>query len=354
VLPYVVNNRLDVCFEFDLGEAIINGLNSGNPAGVRNQLALVDATYPKLQYATFLTNHDQNRVMGQLGGSLALMKQAAALYLTLPGVPFLYYGEEVGMLGAGVDEDKRKPMQWTAGPNSGFSTAAPWRSVNANFAQFNVATQQADPASLLNHYKKLISLRTTQEVLRKGYLLPTTATAPGLLSYARVFNQDAVLVVSNFGATATAALVSLAVSSLPAGTYQATELYSGQPAGSVTLTAQGGFSNWAVALPALAARETWMLRLTPAQPTATAAAKAAFAPQLYPNPATTQVRVEIPVAADASATLTVFDLQGRLVRRLAVRGRTHTLDTSAWANGSYFVKVESGKAVSTQRLVVVH
>ena len=68
------------------------------PAGLRTQLQLVDATYPKLQYATFLTNHDQNRVfMSQLGGNLARMKQAAALYLTMPGVPFLYYGEEVGM-----------------------------------------------------------------------------------------------------------------------------------------------------------------------------------------------------------------------------------------------------------------
>ncbi|WP_426061092.1 alpha-amylase family glycosyl hydrolase [Hymenobacter sp. B1770] len=355
VRPYVVNDRLDVCFEFDLATAIINSINTGNPAALRTQLNLVDATYPKLQYATFLTNHDQNRVMGEFGGNQALMKQAAAMYLTMPGVPFLYYGEEVGMLGAGVDEDKRKPMQWTAGTNAGFSTGTPWRGINSNFGQFNVATQQADPASLLNHYKKLISLRNSQEVLRKGYLLPVSASATSLFGYARVYQQEAVVVVSNFGnAAVSTASVSLAVSSLPAGTYQVTELYSGQAAGTVTLNSQGSFSNWSVALPALAARETWMLRLTLAQPTATAPAKAAFAPQLYPNPATTQVRLEISGPALAKVRLTVYDLQGRTLSTLTATGSAHTLDTSHWANGTYFVKVEAAAGVTTQRLVVLH
>jgi hypothetical protein len=144
------------------------------------------------------------------------------------------------------------------------------------------------------------------------------------------------------------------VSSLPAGTYQVTELYSGQAAGTVTLNNQGSFSNWSVTLPALAARETWMLRLTLAQPTATAAAKGAFAPQLYPNPAATQVRLEIPGAATAKVRLTVYDLQGRVVQKVSTTGNAHTLDTSLWTNGTYFVKVEAAAGVSTQRLVVLH
>ncbi|OGX87840.1 alpha-amylase family glycosyl hydrolase [Hymenobacter glacialis] len=355
VRPYVVNDRLDVCFEFDLASAIINGINSGSPAALRSQLNLVDATYPKLQYATFLTNHDQNRVLGEFNGNLALMKQAAALYLTMPGVPFLYYGEEVGMLGAGPDEEKRKPMQWTTGANAGFTSGSPWRSVNSNYQQFNVATQQADPASLLNHYKKLIGLRTSSEVLRKGYLLPLTTTSGSLLSYARVHNQEAVVVVSNFANTAvSAAAVSLAVSSLPAGTYQATDLYSGQTAGSLIVDAQGGFSNWAAALPALAARQTWVLRLTLAQPTATATGKAAFALQLYPNPATALVTMVLPATAASQYRLTVYDLQGRTRSTQYVGGRTHTLDTSTWANGTYFVQIRGEAGVATQRLVVAH
>jgi pyridoxamine 5'-phosphate oxidase len=105
------------------------------------------------------------------------MKQAAALYLTMPGVPFLYYGEEVGMSGTGPDEDNRRPMQWTAGSQAGFTAGSPWRAPNTNFPQFNVATMQADPASLLSHYKTLIRLRNTHEVLRKGYYLPATTPA---------------------------------------------------------------------------------------------------------------------------------------------------------------------------------
>ncbi|MDB5235623.1 MAG: alpha-amylase [Hymenobacter sp.] len=354
VQPFSANNRLDVCFEFDLASAIVNGVNSSNPAGLRNQLNLIDATYAKLQYATFLTNHDQDRVMGALGGNQAYMKQAAALYLTMPGVPFIYYGEEVGMLGSGVDENKRKPMQWTAGANAGFTTGTPWWSVNANAAQFNVATMLADPNSLLNHYKKLISLRASSNVLRKGYLLPVTANAGSLLSYARIFGSEAVVMVSNFSNnTANTAAISLAVSSLPAGTYQATDLFTGQAAGSVTVNAQGGFSSWGPALAALAARQTWMLRLTSSTATATANGKAAFAPQLYPNPGTSLVHLELAATA-ANSQFTVYDLQGRSLGTTRMAGRTHTLDTSNWASGTYFVKVESGDAVATQRLVVAH
>ncbi|WP_400190427.1 alpha-amylase family glycosyl hydrolase [Hymenobacter sp. B81] len=354
VVPYVLNDRLDVCFEFDLAAAIINGVRSGNPTGLRNQLNTVEQSYPKLQYATFLTNHDQNRVLGELGGNLAQMKQAAALYLTLPGVPFLYYGEEVGMLGTGPDEDKRKPMQWTAGSQAGFTSGTPWRGVNGNYAQFNVATMQADPASLLNHYKQLIRLRTTHEALRKGYYLPVTASNAALLSYARVYQQEAVVMVSNFGAGAASnPALTLSVSSLPAGVYQVTELYSGQAAGTVTLNGQGGFSAWSVALPALGADETWLLRLAPQAPTATRPGQPLLALNLYPNPAADQVSVELTQETGAARSeLRVYDLQGRLVQTTRFAGRRHLLDTSRWARGTYFVRIQSGAAVATQRLVV--
>ncbi|MCA8829524.1 alpha-amylase family glycosyl hydrolase [Hymenobacter pini] len=351
VVPYVLNQRLDACFEFDQAAAIISSLNAGNPNALRTQLTVVDRSYPKLQYGTFLTNHDQNRVLDQLGGNLGRMKQAAALYLTLPGVPFLYYGEEIGMQGSGVDEDKRKPMQWTAGTQAGFTTGSPWRAVNSNYAQFNVATQQADPASLLNHYKQLIRLRNTHEPLRKGYLLPVSSPAASVLGYARVYQQQAVLTVANMGTSASPAL-SLALSTLPAGVYQVTELLTGQAAGTVTLDAQGGFSNWTSNLAALGTNQTWLLQLTPTQITATAGARNGFAPQLYPNPATGQVMLEI--AFPTSAQLQVYSLQGQLLRTLPLTGRRTSFDTSTWPNGTYLLRIRSGAAVSVQRLVVAH
>ena len=352
VVPYVQNDRLDLCFEFDLATAILNAVNSGSATALRNQLTLVNTLYPRLQYATFLTNHDQNRAFDELGSSPARMKQAAALYLTLPGVPFLYYGEEVGMAGTGPDEDKRRPMQWTAGPRAGFSTGTPWRPLNPNYAQFNVATQQADPASLLNHYKKLIQLRTAHEALRKGYYLPATASAAPLLAYARVFGPEAVLVVANLGSGAVGSpALALTVSTLTPGTYQATDLYTNQPAGAVTVNAQGGFSSWTTTLPALAANQTWVLRLAPSQATGTAAA-ATLSLNLYPNPATTQVRLALTQAPAAPAQLLAYDLAGRVVHTARFAGRSHVLDLSGWAAGTYFVRVQCGAAVTVQRLVV--
>ncbi|SHJ27154.1 Por secretion system C-terminal sorting domain-containing protein [Hymenobacter daecheongensis DSM 21074] len=354
VVPYVLDGGLDACFEFDLATTMIGSLTTGNAAGLRTQLTLIDSNYPRLQYATFLTNHDQNRIMSQLGGNMARMKQAAALYLTMPGVPFLYYGEEVGMLGTGADEEKRKPMQWTAGPNAGFSTGTPWRAPNSNYAQFNVATMQADPASLLNHYKKLIGMRTAQPVLRKGYMLPVSTPGASVLSYARVFGAEAAVVVANLGSgSAGAPALSLAVSSLPAGVYQATDLYSGQVAGQVTLDGQGGFSGWIPALGALGANQTWVLHLTPASPTAVRPANQ-LAFSFYPNPATTQVQLELPEAGATPAQLTVYDLTGRLLHTRTFTGRRHTLDTSGWANGTYFLRIQAGNASSVQRLVVAH
>ncbi|MCB2377271.1 T9SS type A sorting domain-containing protein [Hymenobacter sp. BT635] len=358
VVPYVLNQRLDACFEFDLSAAILNSLNTGSPVPLRTQLDVVDRAYPKLQYATFLTNHDQNRVMDMLGGNALRMKQAATLYLTMPGVPFLYYGEEIGMSGSGVDEEKRKPMQWTAGPNAGFSTGTPWRAPSSNYPQVNVATQATNSSSLLTHYKLLIGLRNTHEALRKGYLLPVTpaapSPAPSLLGYARVYGQEAIIALSNLSGSASVnnPSLSLSVSTLPAGSYRVRELIFGQTFGDVTVNAQGGISSWTPAPGVLNPNQTLLLHLAPAVPTATSGSQAGFAAQLYPNPATTQVRLALSGPATATTSVQVYDLQGRLLHTASFAGRQHTLNTSAWAAGMYFLRIQSGAAVSMQRLQV--
>jgi len=355
VVPYVQNNRLDLCFEFDLANGIIGALTQGDPTALRTQLGLVNNLYPRLQYATFLTNHDQNRVFDNLGSNVARMKQAAALYLTMPGVPFIYYGEEVGMAGTGPDEDKRKPMQWTAGAQAGFTTGSPWRGVNSNYAQFNVATEQADPNSLLNHYKKLIGLRTAHEALRKGYYQPATASAASVLAYGRVYGQEAVVVAANVGSSAASGLaLSLPVSTLAPGTYQVTELYGNQAAGTVTVDAQGAFSNWTAALPALPANGTWVLRLRSTTASGTASARPTLALGLYPNPASGAVRLTLDAAPATQHQLRAFDLTGRVMHTARFVGNSHVLDTSDWAAGTYLVQVQSGAAVAMQRLVVTH
>jgi glycosidase len=72
------------------------------------------------------------------------------------------------MSGSGIDEEKRKPMQWNTSAHAGFSTANPWRNVGSNYVTNNVSTQSAQPNSLLNHYKRLIKLRNENLALKRG------------------------------------------------------------------------------------------------------------------------------------------------------------------------------------------
>lgn len=71
------------------------------------------------------------------------------------------------MLGQKPDEDIRLPMQWSYEVNAGFTSGHPWRQPNANFREFNVEVMQNDSSSLLNHYKRLIQLRSSRG--NRGY-----------------------------------------------------------------------------------------------------------------------------------------------------------------------------------------
>ena len=105
-------DEVDIAFQFDLAEDLINSANFGIAPTYYKTLQTIYDSFPPNQYATFLTNHDQNRVMSQLDGDETKAKLAASILLTGPGVPFLYYGEEIGLIGVKPDEDIRLPMQW--------------------------------------------------------------------------------------------------------------------------------------------------------------------------------------------------------------------------------------------------
>lgn len=356
VVPYVQNERLDVCFEFDLASAIQQSVQSGNPGAVRAKLDQVSRAYPKLQYATFLTNHDQNRILNVFDGNMAHMKQAAALYLSMPGVPFLYYGEEVGILGTKPDEDIRKPMQWTSGTNAGFSSGTPWRSINSNYKEFNVETMAADAGSLLNHYKKLIRLRTTYEALRRGYYLPVEADNSSLFSFARVHEQEAVVTVSNLGSSPVSApSLSIGVSTLEAGTYYATELYGRKALGTLTVDAQGAVNGWSPAGSTLAANQTWLVLLSrDSQVTGLPKEETGIDLQLYPNPATDKVNIRLEREGGQNHQLKVFDISGRQLQAVQFSGPSYLLDTSGWEEGTYFLQIATGgRATAVKRLMLV-
>ena len=137
-------NEFDLVFDFEQADAIMLGVMGSDGQRVLNALEFNYNLYPDFQKANFLTNHDMNRVMHVFQGDENKAKAAAVILLTSPGVPFIYYGEEVGMLGAKPDEDIRLPMQWSTELNSGFSTGSPWRGVKNNYLDWNVATLKSE------------------------------------------------------------------------------------------------------------------------------------------------------------------------------------------------------------------
>jgi alpha-amylase len=125
--------------------------------------------------ATLLSNHDAfagARVWDQLDGNLEAMKLAAAMYLLQPGVPFVYYGEEIGMAGGRdmtPDISLRTPMSWTAeGDRPDFTDGVAFRAASPNKRWSNVALLRADPDSLLHFYKAMIGLRRMRPSLARG------------------------------------------------------------------------------------------------------------------------------------------------------------------------------------------
>lgn len=193
-------NQLDSYFAFGVAEATMNAARTGSAAGFLASVQDVQQTYPAGRWAPFLTNHDQPRVMTQLKGDAAQARVAAIAMLTLPGTPFVYYGEEIGMRGDKPDEQIRTPMQWSAVAGGGFTTGAAWEVPQPDWRTTNVAAQEGDSASLLNLYRRLIHLRLDHAALSGGDLAVALANDKGVAAYVRHAPGETALVVLNFSA----------------------------------------------------------------------------------------------------------------------------------------------------------
>ena len=189
-------------FNFPLATAVVEGVKSGDARPIRAALDEMARLYPRGVIDTpFLTNHDQTRVATVLGRDPRKLRNAAAILLTLPGTPFIYYGEEIGMENAPApnDEAKRTPMAWSA--SGGFSTGTPWHSYSPGIATNNVAAQESDPDSVLTYYHDWIAARKRSAALMKGEITPLPGE-PQVLAYLRQSGEERALVVHNLGSTA--------------------------------------------------------------------------------------------------------------------------------------------------------
>jgi alpha-amylase len=198
------SNESHAYFDFDFSAAVTRTILSGNKEQFTEQLEkwkdLPDGGLAALP----LSNHDWflgHRSMSRYNGNLDKGKLAASILLTLPGIPFVYYGEEIGMVNSRryeFDWNLRSPMQWDSTRNSGFTTAE-WpynRRVNRGYKKCNVSVLESDPGSILAHYRELIDLRNRQRALSRGSV-QLVDLHPSLLAWNRTVRNESVVVIHN-------------------------------------------------------------------------------------------------------------------------------------------------------------
>ncbi len=187
----------------------------------------------------FLNNHDHTRQVTRFGNDgpyrVESAKLLATLLHTLPGIPYIYQGEEIGMTGVRFDsieqyddiamknryaeevaggrdaaevlrslqplsrDNSRTPMQWDDSPNAGFTAGTPWIRVNPNYKELNAERDRSRSDSIYRYYQKLIGLRKSHEVLAYGEFeeLPEWMDSDRLYVYTRTLGDTRWLIVLN-------------------------------------------------------------------------------------------------------------------------------------------------------------
>jgi len=163
-----------------------------------------------------LGNHDKPRIASRVGAAGARL--AAMLLLTLRGTPTLYYGDELGMTdvpipmtevqdpfekrepGRGLGRDpQRTPMLWHADEqNAGFTATRPWLRLGSDWQSLAVDRQLGEERSILQLYRRLLSLRRHSRSLHEGAWSPIGARG-NVLMYARGDGPERLVVLLNFG-----------------------------------------------------------------------------------------------------------------------------------------------------------
>lgn len=156
-------------------------------------------------------NHDQSRLATRLGADRA--RAVAVMQLTLPGMTFVYNGEEIGMhdvavppsrvqdpqaIGSHGRDPERTPMQWSSEKAAGFTTGEPWLPVAHDYMKQNAEVQTKDPNSFLSLYRTLIHLRTKSSAFKKGSFELLEDTGSHILAYSRAFRGQKYTIVINF------------------------------------------------------------------------------------------------------------------------------------------------------------
>ena len=209
VAPYL--QGLPSLFNFDLGYAITDVTKAGrDTVGLVQRYKEIRDYYKSITEdyldATFIKNHDQTRLLTELSGDVNKAKMAAALLLTMPGTPYIYYGEEIGMLGDklstyedqfGPDAFVREPYVWDADGKDALQTSWEKSRYSTDEAVVPYWRQKEDAQSLLNFYRRLIKFRNATPALTYGDIDESGMYIEEVVSFKRSYQNEEILVLHN-------------------------------------------------------------------------------------------------------------------------------------------------------------
>ena len=200
---------VDSIFNFDCSfmgpyAGLFNNIDTGNGRKLGHHLEEfnVDIRNQNINAidAPFISNHDTPRSGTYFKGS-ANKKLAASLYMMLPGNPFIYYGEEIGMTeGWGNDPDKRRPIRWSS-EESEMKITPPKGSNYIAAPRYGVYEQLEHETSLVNHYRKLIKLKNQNPEIQRAQVVSASDLHYNVASYTCSYNESSVMVVTNITGT---------------------------------------------------------------------------------------------------------------------------------------------------------
>lgn len=214
IAPFL--HGLPALFNFDLAFSMLESIEreksvtafiSGHSWAVHEDISLEDGYLQNqtiyqneaadYEDAIFLSNHDQNRILSALEGDIKKGKLAAAILLTMPGTPYIYYGEEVGMLGMKPDPNIREPFLWKAAANDVERTKWIEPEFTTDDTVTPLSTQQDDQSSMYHHYKSLIQIRNNSAALTHGDFSKANYGKSNLVAYYRDHGNEQVLIIHN-------------------------------------------------------------------------------------------------------------------------------------------------------------
>jgi alpha-amylase len=194
---------MDSAFNFEFADTITQALQSNSQINLLSLLLTSQTNYRNKKNqpldSLFLSNHDQNRIADSLGLNMNKMKMASQILMTLPGISWIYYGEEIGMSGVKPDNNIRQPFKWGEQrldyTTQGGTAIGTWNGYNQSLP--GMTEQLLDEQSLLRTYIQMIQIRDQNQILSRGTLSAINHSRSQLLVYVLTYEGQKVLVVHN-------------------------------------------------------------------------------------------------------------------------------------------------------------